>query len=289
MATLRPLIKYIGNKYKFAAQICAHFPDDCATYFEPFLGSGAILGHLAPRRAIAGDTLRPLIDFWRLVKARPRELAQSYAENYTAYARDPHGTYETVKARFNAAPNPHDFLFVSRTCYAGVIRFRRDGYLSTPIGPHKPIPPAAFAARLDLWTAAVRNTDFVCADYAEIVGAAKRGDVVYCDPPYIDSQRIIYGAQDFSLARLFGDLADAKRRGAFIALSIDGVKKSGARPIAVEPPRGLFPGEGYIPLGGSMLKRFWRDGATVADEHVLDRLLVSRLAGTRLQAASTSP
>jgi hypothetical protein len=53
------------------------------------------------------------------------------------------------------------------------------------------------------------------------------------------------------------------------------VKKSGSRRIAIEPPPGLFQREGYIALGGSMLKRFWRDGATVADEHVLDRLLVS--------------
>lgn len=280
MGRLRPLIKYIGSKYKFAAEICAQFPEDCATYFEPFLGSGAILGHLAPRRAVAADTLAPLIEFWRLVKIRPRELAQSYAENWRAYARDRRGTYEAVKARFNASPNPHDFLFVSRTCYGGVIRFRRDGYLSTPIGAHRPIPPAEFDARLAAWSLAVRNTEFICADYAEIVRHAGRGDVVYCDPPYLDSQRIIYGAQDFSLPRLFADLSAAKRRGAFIALSIDGVKKSGAHRVAVDPPRGLFQGEGYIALGGSMLKRFWRDGQTVADEHVHDRLLVSAATAT---------
>jgi len=102
MAKLRPLIKYIGNKHKYATLICAHFPDRCRTYFEPFLGSGAILGHLAPRRAVAADTLRPLIDFWRLVKDRPRELALSYAENHRAFLRDRDGTYAMIKARFNA-------------------------------------------------------------------------------------------------------------------------------------------------------------------------------------------
>ena len=132
-------------------------------------------------------------------------------------------------------------------------------------------------ARLAAWTIAVRNTEFVCADYAEIVREAGERDLVYCDPPYVDSQKIIYGAQAFSLARLFDDLEGAKARGAFIALSIDGVKKSGARRIAIEPPRGLFQREGYIALGGSMLKRFWRTGGSVEDEHVHDRLLVSRV------------
>ena len=278
MARLKPLIKYIGNKHKFAPLICAQFPAEWGTYFEPFLGSGAILGHLAPKRAVAADTLRPLIAFWRLVKERPRELVLSYADNHRAYLRDRHATYDTVKARFNAAPNPHDFLFISRSCYGGVIRFRRDGYLSTPIGPHRPIAPAEFASRLESWSGAVRNTEFLCADYAAILGEAGRGDLVYCDPPYIDSQRIIYGAQDFSLPRLFDDLAAAKARGAFIALSIDGVKKSGARRIAIQPPRDLFQREGYIALGGSMLKRFWRDGGTVADEHVEDRLLIAPAA-----------
>jgi len=273
-------MKYIGNKTRYAEHICAQFPRDYKTYFEPFLGSGAVLGCLAPRRAVACDIIEPLIEMWLLVQKRPQELIDSYSENYWIFQRDRLETYETVKERFNKSPNPHDFLFISRTCYGGVIRFRRDGYLSTPIGPHRPISPSEFASRVKVWQQAVRNTEFLLADYADILKHAGERDVVYCDPPYIDSQKIIYGAQDFILKRLFKDLEESKDRGAFVALSIDGIKKSGNRKISVVPPEGLFEYESYVALGGSMLKRFWRDGLDVNDEHVKDRLLLSHQIGS---------
>ncbi len=275
MKGLRPLIKYIGNKTRIAEHICSQFPTDYRTYFEPFVGSGAVLGCFSPKRAVASDTLKPLIEMWRLVQSKPRELIDSYTESHQDFLRDRLSTYETVKARFNRIPNPHDFLFISRTCYGGVIRFRRDGYLSTPIGPHRPISPKELSTRVAEWRHAIHNTEFVLADYADVVRAAAQSDIVYCDPPYVDSQKIIYGAQDFTLKRLLSDLSDAKARGAFVALSIDGVKKSGARKINIVPPEGLFELESYVALGGSMLKRFWRDGKTVDDERVKDRLLLS--------------
>jgi len=277
MKKLPPLIKYIGSKTKFAEHICSHFPHDYKTYFEPFLGSGSVLGCLSPKRAIACDVIEPLVKLWKIVQKNPKELIESYTENYNKFQKDRLAVYESVKERFNKSPNPHDFLFISRTCYGGVIRFRKDGYLSTPIGPHKPIAPAVFAARAALWKQAVKNTEFVCGDYAEILRLAGSEDVVYCDPPYVDSQKIIYGAQDFILKRLFRDLAEAKIRGAFVAMSIDGIKKSGDRKIKISPPEGLFETEGYVSLGGSMLKRFWREGLTVDDDHVKDRLLISHL------------
>lgn len=272
-------MKYIGSKSRFAEHICSQFPASYKTYFEPFLGSGAVLGYLAPRRAIACDVIEPLVDLWKLVQSKPKELVDSYEESYHKFQIDRTGTYEAVKERFNKNPNPHDFLFISRTCYGGVIRFRRDGYFSTPIGPHKPISPDSFRERAMAWKNAVKNTEFVLGDYSEVVKFAGKDDVVYCDPPYIDSQKIIYGAQDFTLHRLFRDLAEAKKRGAFVALSIDGIKKSGSRKIAISPPKGLFKYEGYVSLGGSMLKRFWREGMTVDDEHVKDRLLISSQNG----------
>ena len=275
MKRLKPLLKYIGSKSRFAEHICSQFPKDYNTYYEPFLGSGAVLGCLAPHRAVACDVIEPLIDLWKLVQKKPKELVDSYSESYEKFQKNRLETYESVKSRFNLNPNPHDFLFISRTCYGGVIRFRRDGYLSTPIGPHKPISPGEFSARATIWKQVVQNTEFILGDYADVVKLAGERDIVYCNPPYVDSQKIIYGAQDFSLTRLFEYLSDAKDRDAFVALSIDGIKKSGNRKIKISPPVGLFELEGYVALGGSMLKRFWRDGLDVEDEHVKDRLLLS--------------
>jgi DNA adenine methylase len=36
-------------------------------------------------------------------------------------------------------------------------------------------------------------------DYRESMKHAKKGDLVYCDPPYKDAQTILYRAQEFDL------------------------------------------------------------------------------------------
>ncbi len=225
----------------------------------------------------------------------PQSLVESYTANWEAYQEDRQVAYDRAKDRFNERQSPHDFLFISRSCYGGVIRFRRDGYLSTPIGPHKIIHPSTFAKRLAVWRDLVSETVFVKADYSEIVAEAGEDDIVYCDPPHVDTQKILYGAQAFDFAEMCGHLRDAKARGAFIALSIDGMKRSGGKVISIMPPQDLFEVEAYLKLGGSMLKRFWRGGGDVVDEHVKDRLLLSHdvtpqeldLFGVRQEFAAT--
>jgi DNA adenine methylase len=271
----QPLFKYIGNKYRSAERIVKTFPEGYGTYFEPFFGSGAVLGRLAPVRSVATDVCAPLIDLWKLVQSDPRSLLESYTRNWEAYQNDRQHAYDVAKERFNERQNPHDFLFISRACYGGVIRFRKDGYLSTPIGPHTIINPSSFAKRLSVWNVLTKNTRFETADFSDVVSEAGENDIVYCDPPYIDTQKILYGAQAFDVGRMYGALREAKKRGAFVALSIDGVKRSGDKIISVVPPSDLFEVETYLSLGGSMLKRFWREGGDVVDEHVKDRLLLS--------------
>src|SRR5690349_6884344 len=56
------LLKWIGNKQKFAREIISYLPKDYGAYYEPFLGSGAVLAHLAPVRGVASDAFKPLIE-----------------------------------------------------------------------------------------------------------------------------------------------------------------------------------------------------------------------------------
>jgi len=104
---------------------------------------------------------------------------------------------------------------------------------------------------------------------------ARENDLVYCDPPYSHSQAILYGGQDFSLKRLFNAIAECRDRGVRVALSIDGKKKSGAVECDIDVPEGLFEREVFISCGRSMLRRFQRQGDTLTDEIVEDRLLIT--------------
>ena len=271
------LLKWIGNKQRFAHEIASYFPVDYGTYFEPFVGSGAVLGTLAPKRGVASDVFRPLIEIWRALHADPVLLSRWYLDRWHAVRRgNKMAGYEEIKASYNANPNGADLLFLCRACYGGVVRFRKaDGYMSTPCGVHNPIPPAAFAKRVEQWRARTKGTEFFEMDYREAMKRATKGDLVYCDPPYKETQPILYGAQDFDLRELLQTISQSKSRGVFVALSIDGTKKTGNKICNVPIPANLFEREVFVNCGRSMLRRFQMGGQTLENEVVSDRLLLT--------------
>lgn len=273
----KQLLKWVGNKQRFAHEIISYFPIKFNRYFEPFLGSGAVLGTLTPSNAIASDVFKPLIEIWTTLKTEPEDLKGWYSERWHQMMQgEKVAVYEKIKASYNFSPNGADLLFLSRSCYGGVVRFRQaDGYMSTPCGPHTPISPESFAQRVDIWHKRVQDTKFLNVEYEEAMIQAKEGDLIYCDPPYSDSQAILYGAQSFDLEHLLDLIKHLKKRGVFVALSIDGTKHSGKKKISLPIPPGVFENQVYVNVGKSMLKRLQMNGKTLEGEEVKDRLLLT--------------
>lgn len=270
------LLKWVGNKHKFASEITKHFPKQFNHYFEPFLGSGAVLATITPSKGVGSDTFAPLIEIWNKLKNDPNGLVDWYREWRNQLAHESkEKIYNKVKQSYNNHPNGKDFLYLSRACYGGIIRFRRDGHMSTPCGVHTPIPVNAFAERVKVWHKRMENTEFHHWDYKAAFKAAKNGDLIYCDPPYSHSQSILYGAQDFNLSDLLNQISDAKNRGVYVALSIDGNKKSGNTICNLPIPDSLFEREMFIDCGKSMLRRFQVEGQKMINEQVYDRLLIT--------------
>lgn len=271
------LIKWIGNKQRFAHEIASCFPSDYETFIEPFMGSGAVSATFSPKRGIASDKFKPLVEIFQCLKEDPDKLISWYTERYEiAHGENKKHGYEKIKESYNKNPNGADFLFLSRSCYGGVVRFRKsDGYMSTPCGAHDPIKPDSFEERVYIWKERVKNIDFFHADYKETMMKAREGDIIYCDPPYMHSQGILYGGQDFSLEHLLEVIRECKNNGVRVALSIDGTKKSGAINCELPIPEDLFENEIFVNCGKSMLRRFQMEGMTLENEMVSDRLLLT--------------
>jgi DNA adenine methylase len=272
------LLKWIGNKQRFAHEIIAFFPRRFGTYYEPFIGSGGVLATLSPKCAVGSDSFQPLIEIWQALKDDPAKLKKWYADRWHRMTNhhDKIEGYELIKADYNANPNGADLVFLCRACYGGVVRFRqRDGYMSTPCGAHDPITPESFAQRVNEWSRRVSGTMFCRMDYQQAIQTARPGDLIYCDPPYSFTQAILYGAQSFSLEELLDNIARAKSNGVYVALSIDGSKKSGEFICDIKVPHGLFTREIAVNCGRSMLRRFQMGGQTLERELVTDRLLLT--------------
>ena len=271
------LLKWIGNKQRFAHEIASYFPAKYGTYYEPFIGSGAVLATVTPERGVGSDSFAPLIEIWQTLLESPELLKKWYSDRWTKFkAGEKVEEFERVKASYNKHPNGADLLFLCRSCYGGVVRFRqRDGYCSTPCGIHDPISPDSFAARVEEWHRRTNGATFIHADYHEAMAKARAGDVIYCDPPYTHSQAILYGAQAFSLRKLFAVIAECKDRGVYVAVSIDGTKRTGKEVCPLPIPDGLFEREIFVNCGRSMLRRFQMAGETLEQEVVQDRLLLT--------------
>lgn len=280
------LLKWIGNKRKFAELIISYMPQQFNEYYEPFLGSGAVMAELLYadstrlfphfKAAHGSDVLPFLIDIFDLVKLDPDKLTDYYEKEINEYYLNPERKYEEIRDRFNKNHNAYDFCLLSRTCYSGVIRFRKaDGYMSTPKGPHKPISPDTFKDRVSLWNGLLRKADFYCESYTTAMDKAKEGDVIYCDPPYTHSQSIIYGAQDFDINTLFLKIDECKKRGVKVMLSINGLKNSKKTDISVTPPDGLFERKYLVNCGTSMIDRLQNDGKQMTGKEVDDQLLLT--------------
>lgn len=271
------LLKWIGNKQRFSNQIISFFPNDFKFYYEPFLGSGAILANLAPKNGIGSDIFKPLIEIWKQLKSNPDELINWYTERYNLIEiHTKEKAYDFVKNSYNNNPNGADFLFLSRACYGGVIRFRQtDGYMSTPCGVHNPMKPIDFKKRVNEWHLRIKYSNFYNSDFRDVMKNANKGDLIYCDPPYSYCQGIVYGAQSFKLENLLNEIEKCKSKGVYVVLSIDGTKKSGNYICNLSIPKNLFKREVEITVGRSMLRRFQMNGKTLEKEHVTDRLLLT--------------
>lgn len=280
------LLKWIGNKQRFAETIVSYMPESFNHYYEPFLGSGAVLAHLLNlsttqgkpqfKQAYGSDVLPFLVEIFNLVKSDPHQLTQHYEQNITQYYQDPDATYLQIRDRFNHDHNALDFCLLSRTCYSGVIRFRKaDGYMSTPRGPHKPITPESFAQRVEAWSQLLQKASFRTESFTAALDRAQKGDVVYCDPPYTHSQGIIYGAQGFAIEELWRKIQECKERGVMVMLSINGSRESKTKDISVKAPDGLFERELLVNCGKSMIDRLQNAGQTMANEEVHDKLCLT--------------
>ena len=286
MSSVPALLKWIGNKQRFAETIVRYMPEKFNNYYEPFLGSGAVMAQLLHtskkshlpvfNKAYASDILPFLIEIFDLVKNDPDSLTEYYKKEISEYYKDPVSKYDEIRDRFNKNHNPYDFCLLSRTCYSGIVRFRKaDGYMSTPRGPHKPISPTTFKQRVDLWNSLTDRAEFNTMPFDESMDRAKKGDLIYCDPPYTHSQSIIYGSQTFNIDDLFEKIIECKKRDVYVMLSINGSRESNKKDISVTPPKGLFERDIAVNCGISMIDRLQNAGGTMEDEVVYDRLMLT--------------
>lgn len=223
---LLPFLKWPGGKRWLTQYVLSEFPEITeisGTYYEPFLGGGAMFFALNPRRAVLNDLNRELIDVYRVI----RDDA-GYIERMLRRYQELHSKKFYYSIRREApVPRPKAaarFLYLNRTCWNGLFRVNLRGEFNVPIGTKTAVvlPSDNFAevARR------LRKATLTSRDFAAVISTAKAGDVIFADPPYTVNHNsngfLKYNEQLFSWSdqlRLKEAALDAVRRGAQVILS----------------------------------------------------------------------
>jgi len=229
-----PFIKWAGGKRQLLAELGRRLPPSWDTYYEPFVGGGALLVHLENSglltRAVISDLNSELINLYRVVKDTPGALITALASEEFQNNEE---TYRLLKERFNSIIGSPDhrleraalLIYLNKHGFNGLWRVNRQGRFNVPFGSYKKrsIPSETsilkFSAMLE--KVKIQNRDFETA-----VRPAKKGDFIYFDPPYQPLSKTAsftdYNSRGFPfeeqerLARLFTRLS---KKGVCVMLS----------------------------------------------------------------------
>lgn len=184
----RPFLKWAGGKRQLLPELQRHIPEYEA-YFEPFVGAGALLFHLQPKRAVISDTNTELINCYNVIRYDLSELLEDLhgherTEEYYYKIRGIDRDEDAFK-RLSNVQRASRVIFLNKTCYNGLFRVNSKGHFNVPFGRYRN-PKIVDRDVLEAVNRYLNTHDVVIynEDFEKAVQDARKGDFVYFDPPY---------------------------------------------------------------------------------------------------------
>lgn len=192
-STPRPFLKWVGGKAKLLPEISKYYPTSYGTFYEPFVGGGAMFFSLNPKTAHINDLNLVLISAYKHIRDDLEKLIVSLQELELHYHSLPSLEEKKLfflaqREIFNSLPN-NSFnktvllIFLNKTCFNGMYRENSKGGFNVPFGKHEK-PKICDANNLERVSEALQNTTITHSSYEQAVSTAKKNDFVYFDPPY---------------------------------------------------------------------------------------------------------
>ncbi|WP_457564778.1 DNA adenine methylase [Caminibacter sp.] len=190
----KPFVKWVGGKRQLISELLKYIPKNFNSYFEPFVGGGALffelynLGLLNGKDVYLFDINKELINAYEVIRDYPQKLIEKLKEfkekhsnefYYQIRAIDREKGYENLDNITKAAR----FIYLNKTCFNGLYRVNKKGYFNVPIGRYKN-PKILDEENIFDVSNALKNVIIKNCDYKEVLKYAKKGDFVYFDPPY---------------------------------------------------------------------------------------------------------
>ncbi|MDG2718735.1 Dam family site-specific DNA-(adenine-N6)-methyltransferase, partial [Vibrio parahaemolyticus] len=149
------------------------------------VGAGSVFLNTDYDHYLLADINPDLINLYNLLKERPEEYI-SEAKRWFVAENNRKEAYLSIRAEFNKTDDVMyrslAFLYTNRFGFNGLCRYNKKGGFNVPFGSYK--KPYFPEAELEFFAEKAKKATFVCEGYPETFRRARKGSVVYCDPPY---------------------------------------------------------------------------------------------------------
>lgn len=184
-----PVLKWVGGKRQLLPSIKPMLPKRITSYCEPFVGGGAVLFDLQPKRAIVNDINSDLILVYTVIRDNVEaliELLETYPNEEGFYYELRNIDREQEKYdKLSEIEKAARVIFLNKTCYNGLYRVNNAGEFNSPFGKYKN-PNIVNSPVLRAVSAYFNSSEitFSTADFELVLEQVRRGTFVYLDPPY---------------------------------------------------------------------------------------------------------
>jgi DNA adenine methylase len=235
---IRPCLKWAGGKRQLLSEIKKYFPGNIQnyTYYEPFVGAGAVFFDLRPQRAVINDVNAQLILTYTAIKENVEDLIRLLTRHQEKNNEKNNKEYfytirnlDRDRTAFDLLPNVEKaarLIFLNKTCFNGLYRVNAQGLFNVPRGRYK--NPAICEETVLRQISGYLNENeigILNGDFEYALTTAGENSFVYFDPPYHSPGRAnftSYQAEGFNeedQKRLRNSMIDMTNRGARCLLS----------------------------------------------------------------------
>ena len=182
---IRPFLKWAGNKYRIIDRVRESLPEG-KRLIEPFAGSAAVFLNTDYDQYIINDNNPDLIHLYNILKKDGAAFIKKCRYYFTPRFNNEEQYYK-LRKKFNASNDTYKravlFVYLNRHGYNGLCRYNLKGGYNVPFGRYK--APYFPEKEMLVFHKKAKNAEFVLSSFEQIIQSAKKGDVIYCDPPYV--------------------------------------------------------------------------------------------------------
>jgi len=229
----KPFVKWAGGKRSIINKLIKLSPEEFDTYYEPFVGGGAMLFELSPKKAVINDYNEELMNVYKCIKEEQKFIAMcnelnkheaNHSEEYYYEIRN----LDKNKKKFNKLADykrAARTIYLNKACFNGLYRVNSKNEFNVPSGKKTKVNTYD-GVNLGIIYSFLNFNDITIQsiDFEESVKEAKKGDFIYFDPPY-DSDTSTFNSytengfgkeEQKRLAKVFKEL---DKKGCYVMLS----------------------------------------------------------------------